>query len=443
VTELLVILVLTLANAVFAGAEIAILSLRKTRLNQLLDEQRSGAKAVVHLRRKPERFLATVQVGITVISASAAAFGGASMAEDLTAVLAGWGVPPPWDDRLGFAGIIAFVSYLSLVLGELVPKSLALRFSERYALLVAPTLRALGWLATPLVWFLTASSNVFLRLFGDRTSFTEARLSPEELQQMVEEASRSGQLDPQVGDIVSRAFDFTDLRVGAVMLPRARIVAARRTAQVDELVSMIVEHGHARMPVYEETLDKIVGYVVAKDVVLWSQEPSLLVLDDILRPAYFVPESTRAGDVLKEMQRRRTQIAVVLDEFGSTAGLVTIEDLVEELVGDIAAEHESPPTAISLGPDGSVALSASTAIREVNRALDLDLPEGDGFSTLAGLCMHLAGRIPATGIRLRSQDGTEIEVLEASPRRVERVRIRPRRRPPATGETPLDGDGAA
>jgi putative hemolysin len=179
------------------------------------------------------------------------------------------------------------------------------------------------------------------------------------------------------------------------------------------------------MPVYEETLDKITGYVVAKDIVLWAQEPSLLVLDDIMRPAYFVPESTRAADVLREMQRRRTQIAVVLDEFGSTSGIVTIEDLVEELVGDIAAEYEAPPAAIALGPDGTVTLAAGTAIREVNRALDLDLPEGDGYSTLAGLCMHLAGRIPAMGSKLTAEDGTTIEVLEASPRRVDKVRIRP------------------
>jgi len=426
ISQLVVILVLILVNAVFAGAEIAILSLRKTRLNQLLDERRAGARAVLGLRKAPERFLATVQVGITVVSASAAAFGGASLERPAAAMFEGVGFNPVWADRLGFTMVIAGISYLSLVLGELVPKSLALRYSERYSLLVAPALAGLGTLARPLVWFLTVSSNVILRIFGDKTSFTEARLSPDELQQMVEEASRAGQLDPQVGDIVSRAFDFTDLRAGAVMLPRARMIAVKRTATVQDVMALIAEYGHARMPVYEDSLDKIVGYVVAKDVVLWAQEPSLFVLGDIMRPAYFVPESMRCADVLKEMQKRRTQLAVVLDEHGSAAGLLTMEDLVEELVGDIASEHEVPAAAIALGPDGSAVVAGTTPIRDVNRALDIELPEGEGYSTMAGLCMHLAGWIPAAGARFMAEDGTAIEVVESTPRRVDKVRVRPK-----------------
>ncbi len=425
-TEILVILALVLVNAVFSGAEIAILSLRKTRLNQLLDERRGGARAVLSLRKHPERFLATVQVGITVVGASAAAFGGASLEEPAAELYRSLGFGALWASRLGFGTVIAFVSYLSLVLGELVPKSLALRFSERYSLLVAPALNGLGALTRPLVWFLTASSNVILRLFGDKTSFTEARLSPEELQQMVEEASRAGQLDPQVGDIVSRAFDFTDLRAGAVMLPRARMIAARKTATAAEVLALIAEHGHARMPVYEDSLDKIIGYVVAKDVILWSQEPSLLVLTDIVRPAYFVPEGMRVTEVLKSMQKRRTQIAVVLDEHGGVAGLITMEDLMEELVGDIVSEHEAPPAAIALGPDGAAIVAGTTPIRDVNRALDIELPEGEGYSTMAGLCMHLAGWIPQKGARFACEDGTALEVIEASPRRVERVRVKPK-----------------
>jgi putative hemolysin len=414
---------------VFSGAEIAILSLRKTRLNQLLDERRAGARAVLALRKSPERFLATVQVGITVVSASAAAFGGASLERPAAAVFERLGFVPVWADRLGFALVIAGISYASLVLGELVPKSLALRYSERYSLLVAPALSGLGTLARPLVWFLTTSSNVILRVFGDKTSFTEARLSPDELQQMVEEASRAGQLDPQVGDIVSRAFDFTELRAGAVMLPRSRMVAAKKNASVGDIMELIAEYGHARIPVYEETLDKVVGYVVAKDVVLWAQEPSLFVLGDILRPAYFVPESMRAADVLKEMQRRRTQLAVVLDEHGSVAGLLTMEDLVEELVGDIASEHESPVAAIALGADGATVVPGTTPIRDVNRALEIELPEGDGYSTMAGLCMHMAGWIPAAGARFVAEDGTALEVVESTARRVDKVLVRPKPRP--------------
>lgn len=196
---------LVLANAVFAGAEIAILNVRKTRLSQLVEERRGGARAVAALRRAPERFLATVQIGITVVGASAAAFGGTRLSGPLADALTGAGVPYAHD--FAFALVVALVSYLSLVLGELVPKSLALRFSERYALLVAPPLHGLSRMALPLVWFLTASSNLILRLFGDRTTFTESRLAPEELQQLVQEAARTGSLDQRVAEIASRAFD--------------------------------------------------------------------------------------------------------------------------------------------------------------------------------------------------------------------------------------------
>jgi putative hemolysin len=428
--QILIVLALILANAVFAGAEIAVLNLRKTRLAQLLEDRSAGARAVQALRKTPERFLATVQIGITVVGATAAAFGGESLAGPLGRALERAGTPYPHSIGLGL--VIAGISYLSLVVGELVPKSLALRHSERYALLVAPPLVGLSRLAAPLVWFLTASSNVILRLFGDRTSFAESRLAPEELQQMVEEAARTGAIDQRVAEIASRAFDFSDLRAGAVMLPRARIVAVRRTASVDEVLAACAEYGHKRMPVYEESLDKIVGYVVAKDVILWHLDRQLLVMDDIMRPPYFVPESMRAMDVLREMQKRRVQMAIVLDEHGAVAGLVTIEDLVEELVGDILAEHEKPD-AVAFGQDGTAVVAGHMPIREVNRMLDLELPEGEGYSTVGGLCMRVFGAIPERGAKARLEDGTELEVLESTNRRVDRVRVKPRAKPGGAG----------
>jgi putative hemolysin len=416
---------LVLANAVFAGAEIAVLNLRKTRLNQLLDERKQGARAILALRRRPERFLATVQIGITVVGATAAAVGGTTLAGPMADALARAGVPYPHE--LGLALVVAAVSYLSLVVGELVPKSLALRYSERYALMVARPLHGLSRAAAPLVWLLTASSNLILRIFGDRTSFTEARVAPDELQQMVEEAARTGTIDHRVAEIASRAFDFSELRAGAVMLPRSKIIGVKRTASVEEVLGQCAEHGHKRMPVYEESLEKVVGYVVAKDVIVWHLERSLLVLDDIMRPPYFVPEAMRAVDVLREMQRRRVQMAIVLDEHGAVAGLLTIEDLVEELVGDILAEHERPD-AIALAADGTVVLGGHVPIREINRALELELPEGEGYSTIGGLCMRLFGVIPAAGAKTTAEDGTEIDVLEADARKVQKVRLRPRQR---------------
>jgi putative hemolysin len=423
------------ANGVFAGAEIAIISIRKTRLAQLVEEGRSSARAAKRLRDEPERFLATVQVGITIVGATAAAFGGAALAARLAPLLARTSPLARYAEPIAVAIVVALVSYLSLVLGELVPKSLALRASERYALLVARPLLALSWLARPIVWLLTQSSNLVLRPFGDRTTFTEARLSVEEIEQLVDEAGKAGALDGPTAEIASRALAFRDLTAGDVMVPRSRVVALPRDASQEELKRLLLEEGHSRMPVFDGTLDDLVGYVLAKDLAAMAWERQLIVLADLLRPVHYVPASARAVQVLREMQRRRTQLAVVVDEHGGVAGLVTLEDLVEELVGEIVGEQEQPEALFHREPGGTTLVRGDAPIREVNRALDLELPEGEGYTTLAGLCIALAGSVPERGARLRAPDGTEVEVVDASPRVVRLARLRPAELspPPARG----------
>lgn len=415
-----------LANGIFAGAELALISIRKTRLQELLEQRSAGARAVKALRDNPERLLATVQIGITVVGSTAAAFGGASIAQRLSGPLEGLGLPAHQAENLAFALVVGLVSYLSLVLGELVPKSLALRYSERYALLIGTPLHGLSRLMKPVVWLLTFSSNLVLRLFGDSTSFTESRLSSDELQQLVEEAARSGSVHPRTGEIASRAFDLAELTVTDVMVPRTKVVAIRRHATPEEVRQVLLEQSHSRMPVYEGSLDHISGYVVAKDLLSFALEQQLILLEDVLRPAYFIPESMRALDALQQMQVRRLQLALVVDEQGGLLGLVTMKDLVEELVGSISNESEAPPEHIRYDTDGTVLVDAIIPIREVNRAVEgLELPEDGNWSTLGGLCLSLAGAIPPAGARFTLGDGTVLEVADASARRVKQVRIHP------------------
>ena len=425
--ELLIIVALVIANGVFSGAEIAIIALRRTRLAQLAEAGRPGARAVQRLRASPERFLATVQTGITVVGATAAAFGGSSLAARMAPAIAAVPALAPHARQLALALVVAIVSTLTLVLGELVPKSLAQRSAEPYALVMGRPLLALSLLARPAVWFLTWSSNLVLRPFGDRTTFTESRLSAEELEQLVEEAGKAGALDAPTAEIASRALALRDLTAAEVMVPRSQVVALPRDASPDDLRRLLLEEGRSRMPVYDGTLDEVVGYVLAKDLAAMAWERQLIVLDDLVRPIHFVPGSAHAVGVLRDLQRWRAHLAVVVDEHGGMAGLLTLEDLVEELVGEILGEEEEPRALFQREPDGALLVRGDAPIREVNRALGTALPEGEDYSTVGGLCVALAGAVPERGARVTVSDGSELEVVEASTRAVRRVRLRPAR----------------
>jgi putative hemolysin len=426
-TELLILLALVLANGLFAGAEIAVLTATKATIQQGAAQRDRRALAVLALREQPERFLATVQIAITVVSAAAGAFGGATIARDLAPHL---GVFGDSAHQVALVFVVAAIAFLSLVLGELVPKSLALRYSNRYALLIARVLLALSRAMRPLVWFLTACSNLVLGLFGDRTSFTEARMSPDELKQLVEEAAKTGSLDINASEIATRALEFGDVTVAEVMVRRDEIVALRRDASPEEVQRVLLEEGHSRMLVYERDIDHVVGYIVARDVLALAWEQGLVAVEDIIRPLVPVALTARVGAVLREMQARRIQIAVVVDEHGGTAGLVTIEDLVEELIGDIFGEHDLPEETLQVGADGTALVPGWLPTRKVNRALHTDLPIARDSTTIAGLCMALALTVPSAGTKLRATDGTLLEVVDASPRRVRMVRVWPGAEPP-------------
>lgn len=424
-TEAVIILLLILANGVFSGAEIAVISLRRTRLRELIDNGHARARAVKALRDEPERFLATVQSGITVISAAAAAFGGDVFAERLGRLFAHVALLAPYAKQLGFALVVAVISFLSLVLGELVPKSLALRANEGYAMLTAPLLLGLSYIARPFIWLLTQSSNLVLRLFGDRTSFTETRLSPDELREMVEEAAKTGALDPRASELAARAIDFRELTAAAVMVPRVQITALPRDATVEQMQKVLAGHIHTRLPIYEGGLDNVVGYVATKDLILPALRSEPFAIEKYLRPVRFVPGALKAIDLLHDMQEQRGSIALVVDEQGGLLGLVTIEDLIEELVGDIFSEHDAQSPSIQREAGGTALLQGTTSVREANRVLNLDLPESENWHTIAGLCITLAKEIPAEGERIRCADGVELEIVDASPRRVRTVRIHP------------------
>lgn len=424
-TELILILALVIANGVFSGAEIAVLSIRKSRLHQLVDGGSARAKNVQRLLDRPERFLATVQIGITVVGATAAAFGGASIADRLSPLLARVSWLETRAEPVALAIVVVAVSFLSLVLGELVPKSLALKFGERYALLMAGPLLFLSSVARPLVFVLTAASNIVLRPFGDSTTFTESRLSAEELRQLVREAGKLGTLDSRATEIAARAIEFDELEARDVMIPRDRIVAVSKDATREDLTKILLENRHSRMPVYEKDLDHIAGYVAADDLLMDVLAGDALDLAKRVRPVPFLAEAKPASAVLQALQQEKTRLAMVVDEYGGVAGLVTFDDLVNEVLGELGDGTRVPPPAFVREPDGSVVVKGLTRLHTLERSLGLSFPDGD-YSTIAGLCIAIAGKIPATGETVAVPGGMRLEIVDASPRVVRSVRIHPR-----------------
>jgi putative hemolysin len=409
---------------VLAGAEIAILAVRKTRLHQLLEEGRKSARAVLHLREHPERFLATVQIGITVVGACAAAFSGRTVAVRLANALNAVGVDD-YAEEISFALVIAGISFLSLVLGELVPKSLALRRTEAFSLLIARVLVLLAKLAKPAVWVLTFSSNLVLRAFRDTTSFSESRLSPDELQQLVEEAASTGTLTPAAGEIASRAIDLAQLRVKDVMVPRSRVVAIALDSTTEQLRNLLKSNLHTRYPVFERSIDNVVGYVTARELYEALVQGDGVDVRALMRPALFVPDSTSVVQALRRFQEARQRLSLVVDETGGVVGVVTITDVAEELIGEMLDEYEAPDQFVRLISEGVFAVRGEAPIHEVERELSVTLGEDDTRSaTIAGLIIEQLGHIPKKGEHVALSPEIEAEITDATERRVRALVLR-------------------
>jgi putative hemolysin len=422
---LLWMLLLVLANALFAGAEIAVVSVRRTRIRHLAEQGDPRARAVERLHAHVERFLATIQIGITLVGALGAALGGASLAVPLAAALRATplGFLQHGADQIALGAVVLGYSFFSILVGELVPKSLALRHAEPMALTVAKPLLGLAALARPVVWLLTGAANLVLKPFSDRTSFTETRLTAEEIKLLIGEAVESGVIEKHGAEIIERAVDFGELTVDDVLVPRRQVVAIDLKTGPAEIRRVLLEEGHTRMPVVDGNLDKVVGYVTAKGLMPFIGEQNLIVLQDVMRPAFFVPTSMRALALLRALQKRHEHLAIAVDEYGGTAGIVTTEDLVEEIVGDIIGEDVSAPPLVKPEGEDAALVSALLPIREFNRALKADVPEHDEYDTVAGLLTQLAGTIPAVGQRFVAH-GFEFTVTERSERRIKQVRVR-------------------
>jgi putative hemolysin len=300
---------------------------------------------------------------------------------------------------------------------------LALRSSEQVSLVVAAPLTVVGFITGPAAWVLTSISNLILWPFKDQTTFSETRLSADELQQLVEEASSSGAMHERAGDIASRAIDLNSLRVSSILVPRPQVTTLPKDVKLAEVKRILEAQVHARYPVTGSDNEEVVGYVLARDLFQQLIKTGQVNIALALRPPHFIVESRRAVDALHEMQRRRTPLAMVVDEHGGFQGIVTAADITEELVGDILGEHDSDELRIEPESDRVYVVVGTTTLHELNRELECELPVGPGYTTIAGLVIHIAGRMVTSGETVLLPGNIRAEVLDANPRQVRSVRL--------------------
>jgi len=341
--EILVILFLTLLNGFFSMSEIALVTLRKTRVNALVKQGHRVAKVIQALQQNPEILFATIQIGISVITITASVFAGASLGEDLSRLLSKSNFEAVAENAypISFILVVALVSYVNITIGELVPKSLGLRYAEPMAQLAAYPIWWLSKISFGLIKILNITSNLFLKIFRDSTSFTESRLSEEEIRSLISEGRRAGTIEPREHEIIENVFDFSDLSVDKIMVHKEKMVAININQPAAEIVKKAIESGYSRIPVYKENINNIVGILYTKKLLAkFNHEKKDLDIYEFLLSPYFVLRSMKISEVLRRLQKKKSHIALVVNYAGETLGMVTLEDVLEEIVGDISDETD-------------------------------------------------------------------------------------------------------
>lgn len=416
---------LILANGFFASAEIAMIAMRKSRIDALLEKGVRAAAAVARLKNDPDRFLATVQIGVTVVSTLASAIGGAAAIGYLKPQIATLPFPlaANWAEAIAIALVVVPIAYLSLVLGELVPKSLALRFSERIACFVARPIEILSRVSAIVVKLLTASSNAVLWLFGGKDAGGASFISVDEVKSLVREGAAKGIFNETEKELIHSVFEFTDTPVKAVMLPRTEVHAIDVHATLAEVAKSFVESGFSRIPVYDGNLDNVIGILYNKDVFKALQEKSDFRIREHLHPAYFVPSTLPISELLKQLQRRHLAIALVVNEYGEVEGLATLEDLLEEIVGEIRDEYDREERGpVERLPDGSMVIRGSALLKDLKSEYNLPFEESPDYHTLAGFVLAQLQTIPRGGERVEHND-YRLTIVDMEGRRIVKVKL--------------------
>ncbi len=422
--QLFLIFILILINAFFSMAEMAVVTANEENIHHLADKGDSRARHLLRMLSQPSNFLAAIQVGVTFAGLLASAAASESFSDLFASAFSGLPVPASVVKALSVAVVTLILSYFQLVLGELVPKRLALHNSDRVALGVIGVLRVVARVFHPFIWLLAVSTNAVARLFGVSAEPEEHGVTEDQIRMMVDRGEEKGTIGESEKEMINNVFEFDDRTAGDIMTHRTDITAAEVTDPLSDIVRLIQTEGYSRIPVFEEDLDNIVGVIYAKDLLRFVGQPvsETLTPRDVMRPPLFVPETKKCRELFLALTARRQHLAVVIDEYGGTSGIVTMEDLVESIMGDIQDEYDHEEAEFSTIDPDTFSIEGTAELGEVSELLGVELPEGD-YDTIAGLIIDRLGHIPAPAEHARVKiAGVVFTVEKVEERRIERVR---------------------
>lgn len=435
--DILIIIVLIFINAFFSASEIAVISLNDNVVRRQAEEGDRLARRLIRLIDNPSGFLATIQVGVTLAGFLSSAFAADKFASRLYALLDPAGNFPSIY-TVSVVAVTLILAFFSLTLGELVPKRIAQSNPEKMARSIAGIIVGVGAVLRPFILLLTFTTNLVLKLVGIDPKKNERSVTEEEIRIMVDVGRESGAIHAAEKEMIENIFELNDKEVSEIMTHRTNIVSLDVDADFNEVLEVAIQEKYTRIPVYEENIDNIIGILHIKDLLLIATEEQKrpFSLRDILRPATFVPESKQVDSLFREMQRDHAQMAVVIDEYGGTAGIVSLEDIIEEIVGNLQDEYDEEEAEIERRDETTFVVDGQTALDDVAAAVGVNMPEDD-YDTLAGLVVGLLDRIPDEGEQPEiAYHNLIFKVLEMDDRRVSKIQITVRpENPEGSGES--------
>jgi CBS domain containing-hemolysin-like protein len=418
-------LLLICINGFFVAAEFALVKVRASQLDIKAQKGSSRAKLAKSLLEKLDSYLSATQLGITLASLALGAIGEKTISSMLEVFFMKIGHPLSEISKHSISLPIAltFLTFFHVTLGEQIPKMIGIKYSMQTALIISWPLRIFYFICSPFIWFLNKTSNVVLRVIGVKAVGDEYFHSEEELRLILTESEEGGAIKPSENELIQNVFDFDDRIVKQVMVPQNRVIAIDVELGRNEVTKRVIEEGFSRLPIYLGDIDNIIGIVHSKDLLKAIIDNKFRTLKEIMRPVHFIPESMKINELLRDFQKHHYQMAIVTNEFGSTAGLVTMEDIIEELVGEIQDEHDEEKPNVEKINDAEFIVNAQATIKEVNDILPIALPENTQYETVSGYINFIFGRIPPINDK-RIVDGYEINILVRNRQSVDSIRLK-------------------